>query len=112
MEQNDNYSRRLRKVSVMKKLKKMLVALAASLLICSTVTACGSGKVSTAADSSESAPESVPSVEPARVSYLGPEGTYTEEAAKFSCLIVEDQNPNSQDRRLPTPHSHCHNRSE
>ena len=61
--------------------KTTFAALTALLMICSMLTACGSSTAdveSAAASSSGSARI----LENARISYLGPEGTYTEEATK------------------------------
>lgn len=59
-------------------LKKLLSVCLAVLLIF-TMTACGSGNQSDA-DSALASPQIA---EPAAISYLGPAGTYTEEAARF-----------------------------
>lgn len=57
---------------------KRLSAWIAVLLLCAMVTACGGS-----AASPESTPAAPQSMDNARISYLGPAGTYTEEAAKF-----------------------------
>lgn len=62
--------------------KKKLAALLAALVICAAMTACGV-KETNASVSPEPASASVQFPEDAVISYLGPEGTYTEEAARF-----------------------------
>lgn len=69
----------------MKRIRKILIVLSI-LLICASSAACGSG-FSSGSVSPESTSDPVPVsselVKNARISYLGPEGTYTEEAARF-----------------------------
>ena len=55
---------------------------AAMVVICLVFAGCGSGQAGNGSDTS-AAPEAMKLVENARISYLGPEGTYTEEAAQF-----------------------------
>lgn len=59
--------------------KRILAAWLALLLICCMVTACGTGSQ----NHGDAAPASSQIPENASISYLGPAGTYTEEAAKF-----------------------------
>ena len=62
----------------MRTMKKTVAAWLA-LLICALVTACGTG----GRGDGDGAPATPEIPENARISYLGPAGTYTEEAAKF-----------------------------
>ena len=59
--------------------KKAIAAWLALLVLCALVTACGTGGRSNA----DPAPATPQISENAVISYLGPEGTYTEEAARF-----------------------------
>lgn len=63
----------------MRTMKKTVAAWLALLLICALVTACGTG----GRGDGDGAPATPEIPENARISYLGPAGTYTEEAAKF-----------------------------
>lgn len=63
----------------MNRMKKILAAWLALLMLCAVMTACGTGSRS----ETDAAPASPEIPENARISYLGPAGTYTEEAAKF-----------------------------
>lgn len=63
----------------MRSLREGVSAWLAVLLLFALLTACGSGN----RDGAEAPADSPQIVENARISYLGPEGTYTEEAAKF-----------------------------
>ena len=63
-------------------IKKIFRAPAAMLLICLMLSACAGAKTGTESSFDPTA-ESVQIIGNPRISYLGPEGTYTEEAAKF-----------------------------
>ena len=66
----------------MKKKKTLLTKLSALLVMCAIVTACGAQSENAKSDS-EAIPTASQILDDAKISYLGPEGTYTEEAAKY-----------------------------
>ena len=73
---------------IMLRWKKNILMLIAGVMITAAAAGCGTyaaetetGQESNSAATADAA--SAPSAEDARVSYLGPEGTYTEEAAQF-----------------------------
>ena len=63
-------------------LKKVLAAMMAVFMMCTVLSACGSAPAE-AESSPEAQAESSGFIDNPRVSYLGPAGTYTEEAAQF-----------------------------
>ena len=66
---------------VMSKLNKLFILILAVMILCFSVSGCSTGSAGTEKSSDTTAPAQIP--DHARVSYLGPEGTYTEEAAQF-----------------------------
>ena len=65
----------------MSKLNKLFILILAVMILCFSVSGCSTGSAGTEKSSDTTAPAQIP--DHARVSYLGPEGTYTEEAAQF-----------------------------
>ena len=65
----------------MTNLHKLFLLILSIIIICSSVSGCGTGSASTEISSDTAARAQIP--DHSRVSYLGPEGTYTEEAARF-----------------------------